>query len=83
MLTPLHLKLLLHAYRNRDSWPFFNQLIQDELDALQHSLGLITPVDEDWQWETTARGDAHVRQLLALPLPEKAWVGADGRVIEA
>ena len=79
-LTPLHLKLLLHAYTTPAAWlnpsPAARDYQQDLVEA-----GLIEwSKSGDW-FECTSRGKAHVNQLCSLSFPEQAWVGADGRVI--
>jgi len=80
ILTPLHLKILLHCYVCADpcdhlgcSEQYQNQLIDDGL--LEHSkIAGNCP-------NVTELGKAHVAQILSLPLPQQAWVGADGNLI--
>lgn len=82
-LTPLHLRILLHCYVSPPDVPYSHggcsndyqrELIQEGLLLFEH-MGDAIPV-------VTPRGKAHIQQLLSLPLPQQAWVGADGAVIQ-
>lgn len=82
-LTPLHLKLLLHAYSRCEPWPYNGGCA---LEYEQHlvSLGLVqlaSHTEHASYYECTAKGKAHVEQLMNLPLPRQAWIGANGDVL--
>ena len=42
--------------------------------------GLIRLNEED-RVVTTEKGDAHIRQLCRLPLPQEAWVDHNGKLL--
>jgi len=82
LLTPLHLQILLHAYSYPSPWPRsggVNETYQQEL----HELGMIqkTKKPDEFYYECTDRGRAHVSQLLMLPFPTQAWIDASGNVL--
>ncbi len=82
-LTPLHLKLLLHAFSHCEPWPHNGGCA---LEYEQHLVdaGLIQRAVNRGNvvyHECTDKGVAHVEQLLSLPLPTRAWVGKDGKVL--
>lgn len=82
-LTPLHLKLLLHACSHCEPWPHNGGCA---LEYEQHlvELGLIqlaAHAEHASYYECTAKGKAHVEQLMNLALPQQAWVGANGDVL--
>lgn len=85
MKTPLYLTMLLHFYCRRDAFQNLDApAVSDTLWTLRTE-GLIEGVGDGVTieyWRTTSRGDAHVKQLLALPLPRQAWAAADGSVID-
>lgn len=42
--------------------------------------GLVRQVDD--RFVITRKGHAHIHQLCLLPLPQEAYTGADGKLIE-
>lgn len=58
-LTPLHLKLLLHAYSHPEPWPHNGGCSADYEQQLVSS-GLVQLADGGDYYECTERGIAHV-----------------------
>jgi len=83
--TPNHIEVLLHCHVSPRKHPGFNApAVREALEELRDS-GLIHPEEANplsGIYHTTAKGDAHVRQLCNLALPKQAWVGADGKLID-
>lgn len=84
-MSPLYLQMLLHFHCIRVPFPNIDSPAQQDcLDDMLEA-GLVYSLSADQGvvlWRLTPRGNAHVLQLLALPLPTQAWIGADGKVIE-
>jgi tellurite resistance-related uncharacterized protein len=82
-LTPLHLKLLLHAYSHCEPWH------HDGGCALEYEQHLVEPglvqltVNRDnvSYYECTDKGKAHIEQLMSLQFPTQAWINKDGDVL--
>jgi len=83
ILTPLHLRILLHCYISPPDAPFNHAGCSNEYqhDLIEMGLLLFDRI-EDASPTATERGKAHIQQLLSLPLPQQAWIGADGAVIQ-
>lgn len=82
-MTPLHLKLLLHAYCHPEPWPHESPASR-EYEAQLKDADLITmdaDTDGPLYWICTEKGKAHVEQLCTLPLPRQMWVNAIGEVL--
>ena len=79
-MTPLHLKLLLHAFTHAEPWPHNGGCA---LEYEQHlvSAGLVQKSEDGDYYECTQQGRAHIVQLSNIPLPTQKWVGADGKII--
>ena len=81
-MSPLAIRILLHCYYSPRPWPhecaeskrIIEDLVDEGLLVLDHEGGRI--------FNSTGRGDAHVRQLCALPFPERAWIDAHGELIK-
>lgn len=80
-MTPNDIGILIHCHCCPEPHPRL------EAGAVRASLvwmansGLIEQVDKE-RWKTTPRGAAHLNQLCNLPLPRRAWIGADGETIQ-
>ncbi len=81
-LTPLHLEILLHACCCPA--PFPNQTETSGAYSIELcDQGLIELKENDiTRFVCTARGTAHVKQILNLPLPQQGWMDAQGKPIE-
>lgn len=82
-MTPNAIEILIHCHVSPMPHPRRDApAVAEELRSLQVN-GLIEP-DPNFSngYRTTNRGRAHVQQLCRTPWPVKAWVGADGSVIE-
>lgn len=82
-LTPLHLKLLLHAFTMAEPWPH-KEGCAAEYEGDLADAGLIERHEdlERSMWVCTDKGKAHVEQLLALQFPTQAWISASGEVLK-
>jgi len=80
-LTPLHLKLLIHAYVHPEPWPYQNETVAEYLRHLESS-GLIEPCHNTDYYVCTDIGKAHMEQLLTLPFPTQGWFSASGEPIK-
>lgn len=79
-MTPNDIDILLHYHVSPTDHPRLHApAVKQSISMLIHE-GLLYLADNN-MYATTDRGFAHVRQLCNLPFPEKAWVGADGKVI--
>ena len=82
-LTPLHLRILLHCYVSPPDVPYSHGIVIAEYQSHLIEMDLLQYKHPDHIIPTvTPRGKAHIQQLLSLPLPQQAWVGADGAVIQ-
>ncbi|MFA7291889.1 MAG: hypothetical protein WC023_06530 [Rhodocyclaceae bacterium] len=81
-MSPSDIEVLLHCYYSPEPHERLEApAVRDAIDRFL-AAGLIAPnADAERTWRVTKRGEAHVRQLCALPLPEPAWVDAHGEVI--
>ena len=79
-LTPLHLKLLLHAYSHPEPWPH-NGGCATEYEQHLATAGLVQLHKDGTYYECTEMGKAHVDQICALQFPTQAWVAATGELI--
>jgi hypothetical protein len=79
-LTPLHLKLLLHAYSHHEPWPHNGGCA---LEYEQHLVadGLVQLAEHASYYECTDKGKAHVEQLCTLQFPRPAWIAENGDVL--
>lgn len=77
--TPLHLNLLIHSYCRPTIFPTRNTCVEQYEKHLV-TFGLIKWKDGGY-YGCTERGVAHVEQLLSIPLPTEAWIGANGEII--
>lgn len=73
MLTPLHLKILLHCHTSGEDWQYLSPVHREYRDDLA-GLGLIEPCDAPKNWTTSERGKVFVEGLLSHPLPIQKWV---------
>lgn len=82
-LTPLHLKLLLHAYSHCEPWPHNHSGVAKDYEADLAKEGLVQRHEDtdSSYWECTDKGKAHVEQLMSLPFPTQAWINKDGQVL--
>lgn len=79
-LTPLHLKLLLHAYTSPDKYePATNTSSRSQDDLKVWGL-IYSPSDKEPP-TCTEKGIVHIQQILNLPFPIQKWIGADGKEI--
>ena len=79
-LTPLHIKLLLHAYSHPEPWPH-NGGCSDEYEKHLVSAGLVKIADDGGYYDCTEKGKAHVEQICTMQFPRQAWIAADGTVL--
>jgi hypothetical protein len=82
-LTPLHLKLLLHAYSHPEPWPH-NGGCSDEYEQHLVTAGLVqlaAHTEHASYYECTEKGKAHVEQLCTMQFPRQAWIAANGEVL--
>ena len=80
-MTQLHLKLLLHHYTHVEPWEGEAQKFEEEL-RMEGLLKIPLPDSDVGPYQVTERGYAHLQQILSLPLPEPAWINANGAVIQ-
>lgn len=78
-MTPYEIKFLL-ACHCAPTPSDAHKLGKETADNMKIA-GLIRRADDDSGWVTTGRGEAHVRQLCALDLPQQAWVNGAGELI--
>lgn len=80
-ITPLQVKLLLHAYCHPE--PFENQHAPAVNSAIQEFLsdGVIRKTGESGIYETTDKGRAWVHCICSVPPPRLAYVDAAGTPI--
>lgn len=81
-MTPLQIEVLLELNRlgTRYDWPV-SMAHSEALKYLQSEKRVLharTP----GRYVLSPKGQAHLAQLCALPLPIQGWTGADGKVIE-
>ena len=81
-MTPNSIEILIHYHVSPTPHPRIKfPAVQDELASL-FAKGLIEPHPQLADvYRTTARGDAHIKQLCELDFPVQAWVDAHGNVI--
>jgi hypothetical protein len=79
-LSPLHLKLLLHAYTHCEPWPH-NGGCALEYEEHLATAGLVKLSDDGKYYQCTGMGEAHIWQILNLPLPIPGWMDANGKTI--
>jgi len=80
-MTPNDIEILIHCHVSPAVHPRADApAVKEALRSLEVN-GLIEQRDGDG-YCTTKRGQAHMDQLCGLAWPTKAWVGADGKVIE-
>jgi hypothetical protein len=78
MFTPLHIKLLLHYHTN--PVPFSNSHspavrdFTDDLILYKLVEKLSEPNQHGGCYVTTLMGNAYVRAICSVPLPEQRWV---------
>lgn len=80
MMTPNELDVLLHYHTTPRHHPRIAAPAVRDAIAKLLGLGLLTDIEPPYT--TTSRGAAHVKQLCWLPIPEQAWIGADGKVVQ-
>lgn len=81
IFTPLHLKLLLHAYSHPEPWPHNGGCAHEYEQQLVLS-GLIQSHASGHYYECTQKGRAHVEQLCRLPFPTQVWMAANGEILK-
>ena len=86
-MTPLHLKILLHVYANCEPYPnVTNTVAEYGLQLIEWGLIQEDPNSDpnipSSGYITTGKGNAHIEQLLQLPLPSQGWIDAQGNVIK-
>lgn len=80
-MTPNDIEVLIHIHVSPRIHPRIDApAVMDAIDMLLKRK-LIERVADTNSYMTTSRGDAHISQLCALPWPQPAWLGADGKVI--
>jgi len=82
-MTPLHLEILLHYFYSPEPFKFKLEASEYCLDLFKQGLLDSFKHTSSDPIKITAKGKAHVRQLLNLELPKSvcAFVGADGKLI--
>lgn len=80
-MTSLHLKLLLHHYTHNEPWGGQASAFEEQLRA-EGLLEITPPNIQGGPYRVTDKGEAHIQQLLDLPLPTLAWIDRDGQVIQ-
>ncbi len=82
-MTPTDIDVLLHYHLSPVKHPRLGVLaVQDSIELLVDNGLLIQKNAPEKEYNTTTRGSAHIKQLCALPLPTKAWIGEDGKAID-
>lgn len=80
-MTPNTIEILLHYYVSPDPHPRIGApAVNDDIQMLV-SVGLISLLHGK-VYQTTDRGEAHIKQLCNLPFPKRAWIGSNNEVID-
>lgn len=82
-MTPFEIELLIHYYCSASPFPRNDAPIMEDTIKwfLENDLIEFYGKEKDC-YRTTDKGEAHIIQLCSLDLPERAWVGSNGKVIE-
>jgi len=77
-MTPNDIEILIHCYVSPVKHPRFEH-IEAVLQSFESDELVIHVADGVYQ--TTRKGEAHVRQLCSLPIPELKFIRYDGKEI--
>ncbi len=80
-MTPLHIKILLHYYSHYEPWPYNGGCALEYTHNLV-DWGLLEVTDDVNVCKCTNKGNAHIEQIVNLPLPTQAWIDHAGKVIK-
>lgn len=82
MLTPNDIDVLIHCRTTPEPHPYLHTPAGQESHRKLERNGVIYFDTKAGWFRTTAKGDAHVRQICALPFPTTAFIDAAGNVIK-
>ena len=87
-MTPLHIEMVIHANTRAPSVKFPNWLApaQKEYSEWLEAQGLVYLIRDDYGWtgmmRRTCKGRAFLSMLCNTPIPKRAWVDPQGKLIE-
>lgn len=81
-MTPNDIEVLIHCHVSPTPHPRLNAMAVSSAIASFMQNGLIERYDEADTYQTTERGQAHIRQLCNTPWPVNSWSDEHGRIID-
>ena len=85
-MTPSDIEFLIHCYVSPEPHPRRDAPAIKEAILKFMANGLITNIDDDGKhyknyYRTTEWGEAHIKQMCSLPLPERVFLNREGNII--
>lgn len=80
-MTPSDIEILIHCHVCPTPHPRADAPAVDGSLRNMFVRGLIEQ-DGNGGYHTTERGRAHIAQLCSMPWPKRAWINAQGEIIE-
>lgn len=80
-MTPNEVEFLIHCHTIPNVHPRMDAPAVQRARDFMVEQDLIFKMGGQKYYATTSRGKAHVQQICDLSLPNQAWVGSDGELI--